>query len=74
MRRALLICLVMLAATVAAAPAVPPTETRTETRTGSPAAKSKAGEVPRRPPPPVSTFTPTEKIGADRSVSFPVDI
>jgi len=74
MRRALLTCLVLLAvaavAAVAAPPPVPPTETRTE----SPAEKGEPREAPRRRPPPVSTFTPTEKIEADRSVSFPIDI
>ncbi len=44
----------------------------TETAAEKPAPPAKRSPRPARKP--AATFTPTEKIGADSAVSFPVDI
>jgi len=40
----------------------------------TPAGQSAPPDDKPRPPAPAGTFTPSEKIGADSAVSFPVDI
>ena len=48
----------------------PTTTQQTQPEKHSPPAR----KSPRQPPKPAATFKPSEKIGADSAVSFPVDI
>jgi hypothetical protein len=62
----------LLASTVFAA--VPAEDDRSETEPKAPQQSTPADRASRPPRPPSLTFTPSEKVGADSAVSFPVDI
>ncbi len=66
----------MLALAYTAAPALRlPSEEDAPRDTAAPPPQSPPPEDERqRPPAPATGFTPSEKIGADSAVSFPVDI
>jgi hypothetical protein len=65
------VCLLMTGMLSAAAPAED-NNTETEKNTSQPAQPA-ASSKPKAPAP-AKSFTPSEKVGADSAVSFPVDI
>ena len=73
MRYLLLIPAVMLGlASLHAAPPAP--QERPARDTARPAEQKAPGQTRKQSPKPARSFTPSEKIGADSAVSFPVDI
>jgi hypothetical protein len=67
----LTVCMLLAGNLFAAASAE---DNNTETGKSSPQATQKDDRGKTKSSPPATTFTPSEKVGADSAVSFPVDI
>jgi len=70
---ALVLLMLLTAAPATSAPPAPAPQAQTPPAS-APAATRAAADVRQKSPAPAATFTPSERIGADSAVSFPVDI